>query len=155
MPRSGIAGSYGNSIFSFLRSPHIVLHSGCTNLHSHQQCSKVRFSPCSLQHLLFVEFLRVSQVVLVVKHLPDNAGDSRDVGLIPESRRYPGGGNSNPLHNPCGRKEMGMTGELLMMSILTTMRWYLIVVLICISLIISSIEHLFMLEKCLFRSSHF
>ena len=44
---------------------------------------------------------RTSQVALVVKILPANAGDIRDAGLIPGSGRSPGEGHGSPLQHSC------------------------------------------------------
>ena len=42
-----------------------------------------------------------SQVVLLVKNPPADAGNIRDAGWIPGSGRSPGGGNGNPLQYSC------------------------------------------------------
>ena len=55
-----------------------------------------------LLHLIFFNLLLgTSQAVLVVKNPPANAGDIRDVSLIPGLGRSPGGGNGNPLQYSC------------------------------------------------------
>ena len=79
-PSSGIAGSKGSSILSFLRKFYTIFYSGWTSLHSHQKCTRVPFSPQSHQHLFI---------------------------------------------------------DLFMMAFMTGVKWYLTVVLVCISLMTS------------------
>ena len=51
--------------------------------------------------LCLILYDRTSQVALMVKNLPANAGDARYAGLVPGSRRSLGGGNGNPLQYSC------------------------------------------------------
>ena len=63
LPRTGILGSCGNSIFNFLRNHHTVFHNGHTIFHSCQQCTRVPYSPHPHQHLLFFVF---SVIVILI-----------------------------------------------------------------------------------------
>ena len=63
VPRSGSAGSYGNSMFNFLRSCQTVFYSNCIIFHSYQQYMGVTISPHSCQCLLFSVFLIIAILV--------------------------------------------------------------------------------------------
>ena len=55
----------------------------------------------------FLLFYRASQVVLVIKNLPANAGDIRDVGSVPGLERSSWGGHGNPIQYSCLENPMG------------------------------------------------
>ena len=72
---------------------------------NHEQPATEPLSVDSYVYGSFITFSRnlqgASQVVLVEKNSPANAGDFRDTGLIPGSGRFPGEGNGNPLQYSC------------------------------------------------------
>ena len=60
-----------------------------------------------LSYDIIYNLIRVSQVALVVKNQPVNAGDVRDVGLISGLGKSPGGGHGNPLQYSCLEESHG------------------------------------------------
>ena len=77
IPKSGIAGSYGNSVFSFLMTLNTVLYSGYTNLHSCWQCEEGSFfstpSPAFIICRLFLMAILTSEKWFLIAILIWNA----------------------------------------------------------------------------------
>ena len=69
IPRSGIARSYGNSAFSFLRNLHAVFLSIYISIHSHQQYTRVPLSSHPHRYLLFMFSLMIAILTHVRWHL--------------------------------------------------------------------------------------
>ena len=112
-----IAGSCGSSIFSSFRDLRTIFHSGYTNFHSSQQQWGFLFflvTPCGMQNLSYHPGIK--PMPPAVKH-----------GVL-----------------TTGPPVKSWSVNLLMIAMLTAVRWYLTEVLICISLMISDVEHRFM-----------
>ena len=75
----------------------VVQSLSCPTLCDPMDCSTPGFPVLYYVNLFKLMPTGASQGSLVVKNLLANAGDIRDVGSIPGSRRSPGGGNGNPL----------------------------------------------------------
>jgi hypothetical protein len=81
IPKSGIVGSNGRSMSSFLSSLQIFFQSGCTSLHSHQQCKRVPFSPHPHQQCKRVPFSPTSSPT------PVGSGVANDLPCLLRSSR--------------------------------------------------------------------
>ena len=100
-----------SSVDGYLGCFHVrgILSSVVVNTGVHVSLSVIVFSVYTFSSGIVGSYSssRASQMVLVVKNLSANAGGVRDVGLIPGSGRFPGGGHGNPLSIHAWRTDRG------------------------------------------------